>query len=75
LGNAQRLGLAKALLHRPELLVLDEPTNGLDPAGVVEIRELIQGLGVTVLLSSHVLGEVPQGPGRKPGFGIMISCS
>jgi len=58
LGNAQRLGLAKALLHRPELLVLDEPSNGLDPAGVVEIRELIRGLGVTVLLSSHVLGEV-----------------
>jgi ABC-2 type transport system ATP-binding protein len=58
LGNAQRLGLAKALLHRPELLVLDEPTNGLDPAGVVEIRELIRDLGVTVLLSSHVLGEV-----------------
>ena len=58
LGNTQRLGLAKALLHRPELLVLDEPSNGLDPAGVVEIRELIRGLGVTVLLSSHVLGEV-----------------
>ena len=58
LGNAQRLGLAKALLHRPELLVLDEPSNGLDPAGVVEIRELIRDLGVTVLLSSHVLAEV-----------------
>ena len=47
LGNAQRLGLAKALLHRPELLVLDEPGNGLDPAGVVEIRELLRDLGVT----------------------------
>jgi ABC-2 type transport system ATP-binding protein len=62
LGNAQRLGLAKALLHRPDLLILDEPANGLDPAGVVEIRELLRHLatddGTTVLLSSHVLGEV-----------------
>ena len=62
LGNAQRLGLAKALLHRPRLLVLDEPVNGLDPAGVVEIRELMVDLarrdGVTVLLSSHLLSEV-----------------
>ncbi|MFI9811311.1 ABC transporter ATP-binding protein [Saccharothrix variisporea] len=61
-GNAQRLGLAKALLHRPELLVLDEPANALDPAGVVEVRELLRGLsrehGVTVVLSSHVLAEV-----------------
>jgi ABC-2 type transport system ATP-binding protein len=61
LGNAQRLGLAKALLHRPRLLILDEPANGLDPAGVVEIRELLRGLaadGTTVFLSSHVLAEV-----------------
>ena len=61
LGNAQRLGLAKALLHRPRLLILDEPANGLDPAGVVEIRELLRGLaadGTTVFLSSHVLTEV-----------------
>jgi ABC-2 type transport system ATP-binding protein len=62
LGNAQRLGLAKALLHRPRILVLDEPVNGLDPAGVVEIRELLIDLaredGVTVLLSSHLLSEV-----------------
>jgi ABC-2 type transport system ATP-binding protein len=62
LGNAQRLGLAKALLHRPKLLVLDEPANGLDPAGVVEVRELLRGLarqqGVTVFMSSHILGEV-----------------
>ena len=62
LGNAQRLGLAKAMLHRPPILVLDEPVNGLDPAGVVEIRELLIELarddGVTVLLSSHLLSEV-----------------
>ena len=62
LGNAQRLGLAKALLHRPRILVLDEPVNGLDPAGVVEVRTMLTDLarddGVTVLLSSHLLGEV-----------------
>jgi len=62
LGNAQRLALAKALMHRPSLLILDEPVNGLDPAGVVEIRNLLHGLarehGVTVFLSSHILAEV-----------------
>jgi ABC-2 type transport system ATP-binding protein len=62
LGNAQRLGLAKALLHDPELLILDEPANGLDPAGVVEVRELLRELaharGVTVFVSSHMLSEV-----------------
>jgi ABC-2 type transport system ATP-binding protein len=62
LGNLQRLGLARALMHEPELLVLDEPANGLDPAGVVEIRELLRGLardrGVTVFMSSHILTEV-----------------
>jgi ABC-2 type transport system ATP-binding protein len=62
LGNAQRLGLAKALLHEPRLLVLDEPANGLDPAGVVEVRELLRELanrqGVTVFMSSHILAEV-----------------
>lgn len=61
-GNRQRLGLALALFHEPELLILDEPANGLDPAGVVEVRELLQALaadrGVTVLMSSHVLAEV-----------------
>ncbi|GAA4727513.1 multidrug ABC transporter ATPase [Phytohabitans rumicis] len=61
LGNQQRLGLAKALIHRPRVLILDEPANGLDPAGVVEIRHLLQHLaaeGTTVLLSSHILAEV-----------------
>ena len=62
LGNAQRLGLAKALLHKPELLILDEPANGLDPAGVAEIRDLVRELsgehGVSVVLSSHILTEV-----------------
>lgn len=61
-GNAQRLGLAKALLHQPKLLFLDEPANGLDPAGIVEIRELLRNLrlerGVTVFMSSHILAEV-----------------
>ena len=61
-GNLQRLGLARALLHSPELLILDEPANGLDPAGVVEIRELLRSLaqekGVTVFMSSHILTEV-----------------
>jgi ABC-2 type transport system ATP-binding protein len=61
-GNAQRLGLAKALLHRPRLLILDEPANGLDPAGIVEIREMLLELtrqeGVTVFMASHILAEV-----------------
>jgi ABC-2 type transport system ATP-binding protein len=62
LGNKQRLSLARALLHRPELLILDEPANALDPAGIVEVRELLQSLagehGVTVFMSSHILAEI-----------------
>lgn len=61
-GNMQRLGLARAMLHHPQLLLLDEPANGLDPAGIVEIRELLGRLahdqGVTVFMSSHILAEV-----------------
>ena len=63
LGMKQRLGVAAALLKDPELLILDEPTNGLDPQGMADMRDLIRGLGRgerTVLLSSHMLGEVEQ---------------
>jgi ABC-2 type transport system ATP-binding protein len=63
MGMKQRLGLAMALLNDPELLILDEPANGLDPAGIVEMRDLLKNLaaaGKTVFISSHVLGEVQQ---------------
>ncbi|WP_270254306.1 lantibiotic protection ABC transporter ATP-binding subunit [Collinsella intestinalis] len=63
MGMKQRLGLALALLPRPRLLVLDEPTNGLDPIGIEELRDQIRGFaaaGTTVLVSSHILSEVQQ---------------
>lgn len=64
LGMKQRLGIAASLLHNPELLILDEPTNGLDPSGIIEIRNLIKRLpseyGMTVIISSHLLSEIDQ---------------
>lgn len=63
LGMKQRLGIAVALINSPKLLILDEPTNGLDPLGIQELRELIRSFakeGITVILSSHILTEVQQ---------------
>lgn len=63
LGMKQRLGIAIALLNNPKLLILDEPTNGLDPMGIEELRKLIRSFpekGITVILSSHILSEVQQ---------------
>ncbi|MTK12535.1 MAG: lantibiotic protection ABC transporter ATP-binding protein [Clostridiaceae bacterium] len=63
MGMKQRLGIAIALINHPKLLILDEPTNGLDPFGIQELRELIRSFpkqGITVILSSHILSEVEQ---------------
>jgi ABC-2 type transport system ATP-binding protein len=71
LGMKQRLGIAAAMLARPQLLILDEPTNGLDPAGIVETRALIRSFaddGITVLVSSHLISEIEQ----ICGYVVMI---
>lgn len=72
MGMKQRLGIANALLSKPEILILDEPTNGLDPQGIADIRALVQRLneeyGMTVLISSHILGELQHTAHR---FGIV----
>ena len=73
LGMKQRLGIAVALLNNPKLLILDEPTNGLDPIGIEELRELIRSFpakGITVILSSHILSEVQ----RKFGTAFYGRC-
>ena len=75
LGMKQRLGIAIALLNSPQLLILDEPTNGLDPLGIEELRELIRSFpckGITVILSSHILSEVQQ---IADHVGIMLTAS
>lgn len=76
LGNNQRLGLAKAMLHQPSILILDEPANGLDPAGIVETRNLLMDLaenqGITIFISSHILSEIARFAGR---IGIIHQAS
>lgn len=73
LGMKQRLGIAMALINSPKLLILDEPTNGLDPVGIAELRELIKSFtndGITVLISSHILNEVNQVADK---IGILVN--
>lgn len=72
LGMKQRLGIALALLGNPRLLILDEPTNGLDPIGILELRELIRSFpekGITVIVSSHMLSEISQ---TADHIGILV---
>ena len=72
MGMRQRLGIANALLGNPEILILDEPTNGLDPQGIADVRALLQKLnqeyGMTIIVSSHILGELQNTAHR---FGIV----
>ena len=68
LGMRQRLAIAQAIIHRPEVLILDEPVNGLDPVGMKEMRilfrRLVQEEGMTILMSSHLLSEIEQSADR-----------
>ena len=72
LGMKQRLGIANAIMGNPEILILDEPTNGLDPQGIADVRELVKRLnkeyGMTVIISSHILGELQHTANR---FGLL----
>ena len=72
MGMKQRLGIAMALLNQPKLLILDEPTNGLDPIGISDLRELIRSFtksGMTIIISSHILSEIEQ---IADDIGIMV---
>ena len=74
-GMKQRLAIASALLREPEVLILDEPTNGLDPGGMRDVRALIRRLnedGLTIFLSSHLLAEVVGGDNGRPGYRLVV---